>query len=979
MAGGDLLTLNVAVEQGSSPQAALEPSALTLGPLDDSSVLEISNPGGSTLDWTLASAATWASVNPASGRLAPGSLAQVVVSANRSGLTRGTYIAPLYLTSNGGSRTATLTMEVGEGAGLHLDPPSIDFGLSSSQLPVRIVNDGYEALNWSAEPGASWISLSSRSGQIPPRSNGFVTVTASRNGLTYGPHQAAIRFTSNGGSAALTVNVTASPAGPPPSTSPSEIDVTPASLDFGGTTSELQVLVSNGGNDPLNWTGQPDASWATLSPNSGLVTGHSSTPVVVKASRAGLTAGTYQTTVRFLSSGGTKTVTLLLVVPSGGPTPNPEPEPEPDRGQIHVTPASLNFGEAATKLNLLIQNTGASTVSYSAQSSDSWLTLGSTSGTILPGVTRVIEVTASRAGLSATGSYQASIQLTSNGGNVTVPVTLQVPPSPTPPPSPPPTQIHVTPASLNFGEAATKLNLLIQNTGASTVSYSAQSSNSWLTLGSTSGTILPGVTRVIEVTASRAGLSATGSYQASIQLTSNGGNVTVPVSLQVPPPPSPPPTDISVTPTSLDFGEGHTKLYLLIQNNGDSAGSYSVQSSTSWLTLGATSGTILPTVTRVIEVTASRAGLSIGSYQGSIQLTLEGRNMTVPVSLQVIPPPPPTPPGGWNLGNIDATGKLDVTDPLNAYLAGVPNGSVIQFPAGARYRAEGVIRLIDKNDIVIEGNGATIFATTDGGGVLPPEDLKHLWPRGRSHVRLDGGMNIHIKNLRIVGANPHAGLDDAAYVEQVEAQHAFWIAGSVGVELEGVYASDVYGDFVYISSGANDVHVHHSFFERNGRQGVAITGGQNILIEANTFNDIRRSSIDLEPSTAGGGAVNVTIRSNTFGARRLTFVASLGAGANVRNIVVEDNTLASPMTVIVGVDGYRRGPFYIRNNRSTAGFGADAPLMVFTNVDGVQVVGNYQSLSPNRSRMGVGVRNCTNVDVHDNDFPGGLYELVTSW
>jgi hypothetical protein len=233
-----------------------------------------------------------------------------------------------------------------------------------------------------------------------------------------------------------------------------------------------------------------------------------------------------------------------------------------------------------------------------------------------------------------------------------------------------------------------------------------------------------------------------------------------------------------------------------------------------------------------------------------------------------------------------------------------------------------------------------------------------------------------------VGANLNAGLDDAAYVVQLEAQHAFWIAGSVGVELEGVYASDVYGDFVYISSGgqwADDIYVHHSFFERNGRQGLAITGGQNILIEANTFNDIRRSSIDLEPSGTGGGAVNVTIRSNTFGARRLTFVASLGAGANVRNIVVEDNTLASPMTVIVGIDSYRRGPFYIRNNQSTAGFGSDLPLMRFKNVDGVEVVGNYQSLSPNRSRMGVGVNNCTNVDVHDNDFPGGLYELVTSW
>ncbi|MGH7926214.1 MAG: hypothetical protein ACREQV_00260, partial [Candidatus Binatia bacterium] len=104
-------------------------------------------------------------------------------------------------------------------------------------------------------------------------------------------------------------------------------------------------------------------------------------------------------------------------------------------------------------------------------------------------------------------------------------------------------------------------------------------------------------------------------------------------------------------------------------------------------------------------------------------------------------------------------------------------------------------------------------------------------------------------------------------------------------------------------------------------------------------------------------------------------------GPNVRNIVVEDNVLAQDMKIIFGIEEDRRGPIYIRNNRSTVGHSSPKPLMVFTNVDGVEVVGNYQVLDdgPDRARIGVGVSNCTNVDVHDNDFPGALYEVVTSW
>lgn len=96
-------------------------------------------------------------------------------------------------------------------------------------------------------------------------------------------------------------------------------------------------------------------------------------------------------------------------------------------------------------------------------------------------------------------------------------------------------------------------------------------------------------------------------------------------------------------------------------------------------------------------------------------------------------------------------------------------------PAGARYRVEGAVVLRDRSNLTIQGNDALIFATTDGSGV--PSTLRD-WPRNRYHVEIRGGSGIVIRNLKVRGANPHAGMDDRAYVEALEAQHAFAIRGA---------------------------------------------------------------------------------------------------------------------------------------------------------------------------------------------------------
>ena len=64
--------------------------------------------------------------------------------------------------------------------------------------------------------------------------------------------------------------------------------------------------------------------------------------------------------------------------------------------------------------------------------------------------------------------------------------------------------------------------------------------------------------------------------------------------------------------------------------------------------------------------------------------------------------------------SIDATGATDVTDALQDFLATVADGSTIAFPEGGQYRVDGSIGINTKRNLTIEGNGATVFATTEG-------------------------------------------------------------------------------------------------------------------------------------------------------------------------------------------------------------------------------------------------------------------------
>ena len=133
--------------------------------------------------------------------------------------------------------------------------------------------------------------------------------------------------------------------------------------------------------------------------------------------------------------------------------------------------------------------------------------------------------------------------------------------------------LSATPGAVDFGSEQTVRNLSLANTGGGTLTWSAEEVTRadaesawvtgdvpWLTLSATEGSITNQIQN-LGLNASRAGLDAGLYTNSGVQITSNGGTVTVPVSLTVQ-------SALQVSPTAISLSAVDTSAAFTIRNNG---------------------------------------------------------------------------------------------------------------------------------------------------------------------------------------------------------------------------------------------------------------------------------------------------------------------------------------------------------------------------------------------------------------------------
>jgi hypothetical protein len=152
------------------------------------------------------------------------------------------------------------------------------------------------------------------------------------------------------------------------------------------------------------------------------------------------------------------------------------------------------------------------------------------------------------------------------------------------------------------------------------------------------------------------------------------------------------------------------------------------------------------------------------------------------------------------------------------------------------------------------------------------------------------------------------------------------------VLLDHVKAFDVYGDFVDIEpdfkgrvpTTSRNVIVQDSHFERNGRMGIAVTGGEDVTIRNNYIGQVRHALLDLEPEWKDLSITNVRFTGNRTGAVWLLWIANAGiCNAGVSNVRVDNNVMKQsagmPLLSVKTPDGCaRRGPFTVEGNKLIA-------------------------------------------------------------
>lgn len=283
------------------PVLDVSPDMLDFGSDSKTLSFEIVNDGEGILEWTISEDSDWLTCEPMSGKTGK-DISSVVVTVSREGLEKERYSDNITISSNGGSKTIKVNLDViPEIPVLEVSTTKLEF-TTESTLAFDITNAGTGVLEWSLNEESDWFSCEPLSGATATKPSSVI-VTVSRNGLEKGVYSESIVVSSNGGSRVVMVKMTIDPV---------ELKITPEELDFGTVNSSLDITLRNNSAKSVKYEVKTANRWLAVSKNSGTVTHTDKFSAIV--SRQGLSAGTYDSEIMISSDMGTVSIPVRMAV-----------------------------------------------------------------------------------------------------------------------------------------------------------------------------------------------------------------------------------------------------------------------------------------------------------------------------------------------------------------------------------------------------------------------------------------------------------------------------------------------------------------------------------------------------------------------------------------------------------------------------------------------------------------------------------------
>ncbi len=557
-----------------------------------------------------------------------------------------------------------------------------------------------------------------------------------------------------------------------------------SSLDMGaneqGANTLQSLVLHNMGGGWVSWSAVSNQPWLMTSPQQGIF--RDGQRIFVAATRANLRPGDYDGTITIVSNGGAPIVVQLKM------TVLPLPASDAAVSSIMlVTPPVFSFtsidgGADPAPQSLTISDPGSQPLNWSlaisssvdtynqnfyAEDDVSWLSVGTTAGTVLPGASSKLQLNVHSQNLLPS-VYNALLTFTSGLETLNTPqvvaISLTVQSR---------CGVATNPGNLAFttsaGQSTAGSQLLALNTSSGctgAINWQGFSSASWLSITPAGGLLQPDASSLITVE-TNTGALLPGRYTGLILFVAQQRSQTLVVQLTVQPSPlapistspvpgptvTPAPTAVfGLLPGSLQFtlmpGQKNPPGQVLtVSNAGASTLLWQANidaAAAPWLSLNPIGGTIAAARSTQVMVAVNGAGLSPGTYNAQITVTatnssgnrVQGSPQTALViltilsgcSLQVTPaslsfvanPLLPNPPG-QNLV-LNAVGTCPRTFTWTASVnVGSQKWLVLSATAGSAGAAGSTIVVSVKARTLLPGvyNGQiTISAVGKGGGAI---------------------------------------------------------------------------------------------------------------------------------------------------------------------------------------------------------------------------------------------------------------------
>ncbi len=358
-------------------------------------------------------------------------------------------------------------------AEIKIEPSTLNFGTTQTELSVTVTNQGNAATEWSLNLGDNaWLTASPLSGNIAAGKTQSIVFTVNRDQLSATQN---VKVTLSAFGNSYTISVSCAPK-----SAKSEMTVTPSSLDFGETEEEKDLTIKNTGNAILTWniSGITDEC-ISVSDTEGTVEPEGSKIIKVTLDR---TKQTKDLNTSFIISDGIKEQTIAVKAAK-----------TEAKAEMKIEPTLLDFGYESAELPLTVSNTGTAELKYTVSGiSADYITVSPMEGSVAAGGNQILQVKLNRETMPETVNTTFVISDGTNQESITVKATKAV------------AKMSVSPLSLDFGEEATEKNFTISNVGTAELAWTITvPEGTGLKVSDTSGVTAPAGTKQITVTLDR--------------------------------------------------------------------------------------------------------------------------------------------------------------------------------------------------------------------------------------------------------------------------------------------------------------------------------------------------------------------------------------------------------------------------------------------------------------------------------------------